>query len=105
MKNRVVRAVFAAALIAGCGSAAAGYTPVKSISAGAYVQRGLVAQWDGIEKAADVATDGWTDLKGGVTLGPRIPDGGSIVTGTKYVRLSGACLYIDSTTDAAATSP
>ena len=102
MKNRVVRAVFAAALVAGCGSAAAGYTPVKSISAGAYVQRGLVAQWDGIEKAEDVAADGWTDLKGGVTLGPRIPDGGSIVTGTKYVRLSGACLYIDSTTDAAA---
>ena len=91
-----VRALAVAAAV-GCAFAAS-----ADISASAYVQRGLVAQWDGIEKAEDVAADGWTDLKGGVTLGPRIPDGGSIVTGTKYVRLSGACLYIDSTTDAAA---
>ena len=78
------------------------FTASADISASAYVQRGLVAQWDGIEKAADVATDGWTDLKGGVTLGPNIPTDKSIVAGMKSIQLNGACLSIDSTTDEAA---
>ena len=62
MKGRVVRAVFAAAVVAGCGSAWA------EISAGTYVQDGLVAQYDGIENAGagtyDANATTWKDLKG-----------------------------------------
>ena len=62
VSRRVVRAVFAAALVAGCGSAWA------DIPASAYVQDGLVAQFDGIENAgagthADSASV-WKNLKG-----------------------------------------
>ena len=45
VSRQVVRAVFAAAVFAGCGSVWA------DIPASAYVQDGLVAQWDGIENA------------------------------------------------------
>ena len=66
--NRVVRAVFAAAVVAGCGSAWA------DVPASAYVQDGLVAQFDGIENAKDASgkvvhsdADGtkWLDLVSG----------------------------------------
>ena len=60
--RRVVRAVFAAAVVAGCGSA------WSDIPASAYVQRGLVAQYDGIDNAGtgthDEAAMTWKDLKG-----------------------------------------
>ena len=45
VSRQVVRAVFAAAVVAGFGNAWA------DIPASAYVQSGLVAQWDGIENA------------------------------------------------------
>ena len=68
MKNSAVRAVFAAAVVAGCGSAWA------DVPASAYVQDGLVAQFDGIENAKDASgkvvhsdADGtkWLDLVSG----------------------------------------
>ena len=68
VSRRVVRAVFAAAVVVGCGSAWA------DIPASAYVQRGLVAQFDGIENAKDADgnvvhsdADGskWLDLVSG----------------------------------------
>ena len=59
-----VRAVFAAAVIAECGSASAGTT----IPASAYVQDGLILQWDGIENAGvgqhDESLTKWVDLSG-----------------------------------------
>ena len=62
MMNRVVRAVFAAAVVAGCGSAWA------DIPASAYVQDGLVGLWDGIENAGAQSHDNqatvWKDLSG-----------------------------------------
>ena len=63
MMNRVVRAVFAAAVVAGCGSVWA------DIPASAYVQDGLIAQWDGIENAGagqhDPNATTWKNLKQG----------------------------------------
>ena len=63
MMDRVVRAVFAAVVVAGCGSVWA------DIPASAYVQSGLVAQWDGIENAGagqhDPNATTWKNLKQG----------------------------------------
>ena len=62
VSRRVVRAVFAAAVVAGCGNAWA------DVPASAYVQRGLVVQFDGIENAGagqhDAAATTWIDLTG-----------------------------------------
>ena len=86
MKDRVVRAVFAAAAVLGCGSVGAG-TP-----ASAYVQDGLVAQFDGIENAGvgrhDAASTVWVDLIGGhdMTLveGDSFGDDSCIVSMVKH---------------------
>ena len=63
MKDRVVRAVFAAVVVAcECGSAWA------DIPASAYVQDGLIAQWDGIDNAGtgkhDPSATTWKELVG-----------------------------------------
>ena len=60
-----------------------------SLSLSSYVQNGLVAQWDGIDNGGvgvhvDVATSGWTDLKGGVVL---TKNGGEPVTDATGVLL------------------
>ena len=60
-----------------------------SLSLSSYVQNGLVAQWDGIDNGGvgvhvDIATSGWTDLKGGVVL---TKNGGEPVTDATGVLL------------------
>lgn len=68
-----------------------------AIPASAYVQEGLVAQWDGIEnfgvgQHGDVAEQGWKDLVGGCVLNGNIASGGSIETGVDHVKLLKASL-------------
>jgi len=65
---------------------------VRVIPGSNYVQDGLVAQWDGIDNGGvgvhvDVATSGWTDLKGGVVLtktgGDPVTDETGVLLGSK----------------------
>ena len=83
MMNRVVRAVFAAAVVVGCCSASA------DIPASAYVQTGLVAQWDGIDNAGtgthQADATAWKDIstaaKGGdLTLAAKEAFGDNCLT-------------------------
>ena len=91
MKDRVVRAVFAAAVVAvGCGSARA------DVPVSAYVQDGLVAQFDGIENAGaglahDDAATTWINLADGAT-DATLPSGLFTVTSNSIVFNKGRAL-------------
>ena len=80
------------AAVAAVGARADGVIP-----ASAYVQKGLIAHWDGIENGGtglhvDVSENGWTDLVGGCVLEKNVMSGGSVTTGDHNVILSNATL-------------
>jgi len=86
--------VFACVCAAGAmlASTAAVADPGENVTSSSYVQNGLVAQWDGIDNGGvgvhvDIATSGWTDLKGGVVLtktgGDPVTDETGVLLGSK----------------------
>ena len=94
MKSLKVALAAACAVVVGWA-----FTASADIPASAYVQDGLIAQWDGIENGGigqhvDVATAGWTDLVGGCVLEANIPSGASVTTSADSILLSGASLRV-----------
>ena len=96
MRNLNVALVTACAVVVGCG-----FTASADIPASAYVQDGLIVQWDGIDNAGtgthDAEATAWKDLKGSLDL--ELTSKGSWVNGSALYVNGGCAAKAESATE------